>query len=336
MSAPNDRSGGGQLVEEQSKRIDSIDHYRGLAIVLMVTANFINDIEVIPRWIRHAQDIGLGVIDFIAPMFVFAIGLTFGASFRRRTEKVGAKASTGHFIKRGLILIGIGSIWGAGEIVSGVNEGGFNWGALQALGVSILLTLPTLRFSAIVRILIGLLLLAGYQILLDLFWIDATRLSPHGGFQGSLGWSATMILATAAADMMGSGSANRMKGILLSAAFLASGLGLALWFVPIAMMRVTASYVLITLGMAGLIYALTRFLVDDLGFKVKALVCWGRNPLLLYIIHGFILALFVLPPYPWWHISAPLWLVIAQVLVLLSLMNWIARTLDKRRWYISI
>ena len=63
-------------------RIEAIDQYRGIAIILMVIANYLFDVTTIPGWLKHAPDIGLTVIDLIAPFFIFAIGLTYGASYR--------------------------------------------------------------------------------------------------------------------------------------------------------------------------------------------------------------------------------------------------------------
>jgi predicted acyltransferase len=61
-------------------RLESIDYFRGLAIMLMVLANFTIGIVIVPGWLKHASDIGLTIPDLIAPFFIFAIGLTFGLS----------------------------------------------------------------------------------------------------------------------------------------------------------------------------------------------------------------------------------------------------------------
>lgn len=50
-------------------RINAIDQYRGLAILLMVLANFLTGVNGVPMWFKHAPDIGLMVVDLIAPMF---------------------------------------------------------------------------------------------------------------------------------------------------------------------------------------------------------------------------------------------------------------------------
>jgi predicted acyltransferase len=318
------------------ERSEAIDQYRGLAIVLMVVANFINDVEVVPPWVRHPTDVGLSVIDFIAPMFVFAIGLTFGASVRRRAVRDGLPRTVGHFFRRGMVLVGLGAIMGAGEIVTGVNEDGFNWGVLQALGVSIMLALPVLSWLVSCRIGVGLGLLGCYQALLDGFWLDAVRTAPHGGLQGSLGWAAMMILATGVADLfLETSPRSRRWGVGLSLGLVAAGLAIAAW-VPISKARVSASYVLITLGTAGVLFAVTRLLVEARGVRSAHLRAWGRNPLLLYLIHSVVLALFVLPPAPWWHVAAPWWLVLLQVAALLFIMDRIALWLERRRLVLTL
>jgi predicted acyltransferase len=70
-----------------TKRIPSIDQFRGFAILTMVLANYMGGVSLIPAWLKHAPDIGLTVIDLIAPFFIFAIGLTYELSFHRRIER---------------------------------------------------------------------------------------------------------------------------------------------------------------------------------------------------------------------------------------------------------
>ena len=89
-------------------RLPGIDLFRGLAIVLMVLANYLAGPAVVPAWLKHAPDVGLTVIDLVAPFFIFAIGLTFGLSARRRSQRDGWRAAAAHFALRYLALIGLG------------------------------------------------------------------------------------------------------------------------------------------------------------------------------------------------------------------------------------
>src|SRR5512141_1697418 len=103
------------------KRILSIDQFRGFAILTMVLANFMGGILIIPAWLKHAPDIGLTVIDLIAPFFIFAISLTFGLSFNRRYEKDGPFRTYSFFLTRYLAIIGMGAIISAAETAAGQN-----------------------------------------------------------------------------------------------------------------------------------------------------------------------------------------------------------------------
>lgn len=74
----------------QINRIASIDQFRGFAILTMVLVNYLGGVQLSPVWLQHAPDIGLTFPDLVAPLFIFAIGLTFGMSFHRRLEHEGA------------------------------------------------------------------------------------------------------------------------------------------------------------------------------------------------------------------------------------------------------
>jgi predicted acyltransferase len=94
----------------KTDRISSIDQFRGFAILMMVLANYTGGASIIPAWLKHAPDVGLTVIDLIAPFFIFAIGLTYGMSFRRRLIYDGAFKTYSQFFTRYLAIIGIGAV----------------------------------------------------------------------------------------------------------------------------------------------------------------------------------------------------------------------------------
>jgi len=182
-------------------RLEAIDQFRGFAIFLMVVADYLADVRRVPAWLKHAPDIGYTVIDLIPPLFMFAIGLTYGLSIRRRIARTGAWQTVENAIKRYMALVGIGFLLTLGGNLSGIYPSVYNWGLLQAIGVAGLLTLPVIRLPAWARWVIGLALLGVYQPLLDRYWLDMTLNSPHGGLPGSLGWAAMLIMATALADL---------------------------------------------------------------------------------------------------------------------------------------
>jgi predicted acyltransferase len=315
-------------------RSQAIDQFRGLAIVLMVLANYLAGIGWIPAWLKHAPDVGLTVIDLVAPLFIFAIGLTYGSSFRRRLLREGAIKTYQQFLIRWAALIGIGALFSAGEIAV-VGDVSVNWGVLQAIGVAGLVTLPFLRLPAYWRAATGLALLAIYQVLLDNFWLQSVLHSPHGGLFGSLSWAAMLLLATALADLYHDSPHSQRGYLLASTLTLAGGILLA-FLLPISKNRVSASYVLVSLGISALVFALFHFLVDRGGLRLPLLTAWGKNPLLLYILHYLFIGVFFLPGIAAWYAQATPWLVLAQIVVLLGGLSWIAVALERRNWIFSL
>lgn len=316
-------------------RLDSIDAFRGLAIAGMVLANYLAGVEWIPAWLKHAPDAGFTIADLVAPMFIFAIGLTYAASARRRQAKDGSFKMSLHFVTRFFAILGIGTLLSAGEIALGVDGQTVNWGVLQAIGVAGLVTLVFIRAGTWTRLAAGLSLLALYQLLLQRVWLDAVLASPHGGLYGAVSWSAMLILATVAADLFQRSSRGGRDLALASAAALALSLALTLWF-PISKNRVSAPYVLLSLGLSGLLFAACHLLVDRIKLKMRLLVWWGRNPLVMYVLHMLLLGLMVLPGIPGWYGQAPLWLVILQAAGLLAVLTWVAWSLDRKKRYVSL
>ena len=316
-------------------RIEAIDQYRGIAIILMVIANYLFDVTTIPGWLKHAPDIGLTVIDLIAPFFIFAIGITYGVSYRGRVERDGVGKTWGHFLRRWLSLIGIGAIISAGEVLVGKNASPISWGVLQAIGVAGVLTLLVIGVAPLWRALIGLAMLAVYQVLLDNFWLRTVLHSEHGGMEGAVAWSAMLILSTVVADIWGKSRVSEVGVAWPSAVALAAGLLLAA-VAPISKNRVSASYVLVSLGASGLLFAVVLLAVNRLHLRPSYLRWWGVNPLLLYIMHYLLLALVVLPDAPWWHVQASIPLVVAQLAVIIAILSVAAWLLSRRKRVFSL
>ncbi len=317
------------------KRLEAIDQYRGSAILLMILANYMNNVQVIPAWLKHADDIGYTVIDVIAPMFVFAMGLTYGFSFRHRLERDGAWNTYQHFITRYLALLGLGYLITLVWQLSGIQPPSVNWGLLQALGAAGLIALPLIRLPAIWRAEIGLVLLVAYQLLLDRYWLADVLVAPHNGPWGALSWGAMLILATAMADLYHDEHRMRSAYLLVVAGMVAAGLVLTL-LTPVSKDRASASYVILSLGLSGLVFYFFQLLNERWLIKLPILSDWGRNPLLLYLLHYVLLAIFALPQIPSWYVQASLWLVILQLSTLIGVLSWVGRYLNKRKLYFAL
>jgi len=317
------------------KRLEAIDQYRGFAIFLMILANYTNNVQVIPAWLKHADDIGYTVIDLIAPMFVFAMGLTYGLSFHRRLERDSAWATYQHFLTRYLALIGMGYLITLVWQLSGIQPPSVNWGLLQALGAAGLIALPFVRLTTGWRFGIGLGMLAIYQLLLDRFWLEDVLIAPHNGPWGALSWGAMLIIATAIADFYHDQRRNQWAYPLLSTGLVVMGLVLSL-LVPLSKDRASASYVLLSLGLSGLVFYGFHLLHESWHLKLPILTDWGRNPLLLYLLHYVILGIYVIPPGSFWYTQAPLWLSLVQISVMIIILGWVAKFLSQRKLFFAL
>lgn len=312
------------------QRIKAIDQFRGFAIIGMVLINFGTRVEAVPEWLKHAPDIGLNFPDLGAPVFVFAIGLTFGLSFHRRVERDGLSATIGHFLRRYLAFLGMGAIIAAGETALGFNTSGIDWGVLQAIGCAGLVTLMVIALPPGIRLGFGLGLLAVYQILLDSYWLEIVRRSPHGGLPGALSWSAILILATVFGDLYHNEN-HRKYFPFVSFLCLVAGFFLGL-FVPISKARVSAPYDLITLGVSGLVFS--EFYLTN--FQLNYFIAWGQNPILLYSLSFLLQGLFVVPDIPTWHAQAPLWFAGLQAIISVLTLSAVALYWQKKSFVFSI
>ena len=242
---------GGMEAAVPPARDPAIDRFRGLAILMMVLANFLEHVRAVPGWLKHAPDVGITVIDFIAPAFIFAIGLTFPGSVRRRLGRDGGRRAVEHAVVRALALIGLGMLYSIGEWRFGLGGGGMPWGTLQSIGAAIILALPTLFLPAPARLALAVAGLAVYQWLLDSFWLSEVVAASNAGLQGSLSWGLLLVIATVFADW----HAGNHGGWFFAAAvlMLAAGILAARW-IPVSKHRMSLSFVLIVAAASAIAF----------------------------------------------------------------------------------
>ena len=294
----------------------SIDRYRGALVLMMVIGDYIAGVNWIPDFLKHAPDIGFTIADTVAPAFVFVIGLNYETSFLRRFEK-DQSAAYKYFLMRYVALLGIGAVLTAGANLVDRPTG---WGVLESLGVAGVLTLLVIRLPIWLRFTIALLLLTSYQYFLDNYLLESVLGSGHGGFYGSLSWTAQLILATCVAAMWRKGN----RPYLLCNLGLLVITAIAVLVVPVSKNRVSLSYVLLSLTISSIVFLLIKSL-ERFGRTKSGLFCWwGRNSLALYLIHLLVLSIFGLPNISWWYAEVPLWLFGIQLTVILGFMSALA------------
>lgn len=313
-------------IATEFRRDRALDSFRGLAVLTMVIANFLADKAIVPAYLKHAPDIGLTVIDLIAPLFIVAMAVNFRDSYERKLRRDGRTAAAWETAGRYLALIGIGAILSAGQSFALPAGGMIDWGVLQSLGVAGLGLLCAVGLPPLARLAIGGALMAAYQLLMpSTFHLILSR--THGGMIGAVSWTSMILVGEAVADL----ARRRFRGFLLSAGALIGIAGILLSRVaPISKNRVSASYVLVSLGVSLFILALFRLAFAARSGKPGPMEIWGRRPLALYLAHQLALALFVLPDSSWWHEASPAWLVAVQLAILLAGLTVLAYAMDRK------
>ena len=308
-------------------RLDTIDQFRGCTIILMALTHFLSWVVWVPFWLKNTKEFGFTPPDLIAAMFIFAIGLTYRLSFNRRLQRDGLWPTQVHFLRRSLALIGLGFL---------ITPEPHNWGLFQTLGVAVFVTLLVIRLPGWVRLVAGAALQIGYQLLLDFSRGSIGFETVGSGILWSLSWSAMLILATVLADLFHEPRYGRKA--CLGGACLALTLGfLVSFWIPVSEVWGTSSYVLIGLGGSGILFVCFDWLSTRLRLCLPWLSAWGRNPLVLYVLHYYLwILVFLMPRVPVWHHQAPVWQVSLQAVIFISVLSGVALFLQRRRWIVSM
>jgi predicted acyltransferase len=172
--------------------------------------------------------------------------------------------------------------------------------------------------------------LAGYQFMLGRGWLELVLATSHAGLWGALSWGALLMIATVFADVR----QQPARWFPLAFALLALGGALAFVF-PVSKHRMSVSFDLLVSGSAAIVFAATAALVKARG-PLRALVTWGQNPLVLYVSHLVLLAVFLVPEAPWWHVDAGLALTTVQGVAFIGALHLWARLLERRQIFIAL
>ncbi|MDD3712737.1 MAG: heparan-alpha-glucosaminide N-acetyltransferase domain-containing protein [Candidatus Izemoplasmatales bacterium] len=106
------------MINSSGNRILSIDRYRGIAVFLLIVTlpmYFIDAFDFTDGFTTHVIEDAFLLVpnyafyDLIAPIFIFAAGLSFSLSFKKAVVKYGKHRAFVRSVFRGLKLIAIGS-----------------------------------------------------------------------------------------------------------------------------------------------------------------------------------------------------------------------------------
>lgn len=289
----------------------------------MVAGNYLSGIEFVPTFLKHAPSIGFTIADAVAPAFVFVIALNFRPSFERQLAS-GRSYAYRYFAVRYLTIFGIGALISAGALLVGKPS---DWGVLQALGVAGVICLALIELPTWSRAIIGIVLLIGYEIILEGSALEAVTGAIHGGPLGSLSWAAMLILASVLADLWRRG----IRNFIWATGILAAIATLSILLVPVAKTRVSLSFVLLSLALSAIVFLAFELASRRLAQRPGFFCWWGENALTLYLVHLLALAPFATSEIPWWYANAPIWLAALQLALILAVLSLLAWWMHSRR-----
>ncbi len=266
--------------KKKRKRLSSLDHFRGLALFLMILVNSLSSYSNVPNWLKHSPWNGYQFPDLVAPMFLFAMGVAYRISLNARLSRFGLKKTLFHFVKRYIILFLFGFV---GILLV---KRSFDWGILQMLGAVGLFSLPIMFLPPLYSIVTSLLLLIFYQISIDTLGLSAyVSKFDMGSPFATLSWSFILVFA---ASFVGIEVFSQKRGVDLRK-LLFSGITLTLvgvvlsFFIPFNKHLVTSSYILFSTGLATILFSIFYIVVEIYKFHIDILDVLGRNSLIIFI-----------------------------------------------------
>jgi len=308
-----------------SKRLASLDAFRGFTILGMILVNSPGDWDIAYGPLKHADWNGLTFADVIFPFFLFIVGVSIVMAYTKRLEASAPRNKIIlKIIKRTLIIFAIGLFLNAAEV-------GFTdiriMGVLQRIAIVFLVCVILFLYTGWrTQLAIGSAILVLYWLAMYLVpvpgvgvgvvepgqnlaaWID-TQLLPGRMFEGS--WDPEGILSTFPAIVscitgMFTGyliisriSQERKLIWMCFAGFLLLILGsICNWFFPLNKNIWSSSFVLFTSGLAMMALACFIWIIDVQGYKKwsRIFIIFGTNAITAYILHGILKSPFILIP----------------------------------------
>jgi len=302
-----------------NKRVVSLDIFRGITVAAMIFVNVLPLTPYTPALLAHSVWIGLTFVDLVFPFFLFIVGVSMAYSFKHRANQ--SKIHLwGHFLFRvaALFVIGLFLNWIGGGLPLRIP------GVLQLIALASLFAAPLARtkiqwiiLAAAVLLVIQsfILLFAGapgvtpgnFQIEGNIAgWVDTQVFGAQHLFQPQLHpdfdpEGIVAIITATAMVLLGlifgrtlqskGGNGDTVKLFLISGIGLISfGILISPW-IPIIKQLWTASFVLVTAGLATTIFTLLYIYIDIQDRKksfFKSAVPMGTNPLVLYVLSAVV------------------------------------------------
>ncbi len=300
----------------KSKRLLSLDVFRGITIAGMLLVNNPGTWSHIFPPLKHAQWHGCTPTDLVFPFFLFIVGVSMSLSFSKRLERGDDHSKLMvHVLRRAVILFALGLI---PSLIFKPDLSVLRIpGVLQRIALCYLTaSIIVIKFGLKGRAVSGIILLAAYWIIVKLIpvpgfgagdlsydgnicgYVDTLLLKGHiyresfdpEGLISTLPAIVTTLLGVFTGDWIRKNTdrSKVTKGLIIGGIILAaSGLFWSIWL-PINKKLWTNSYVFYTGGLAMIFLSVCYWLIDIKNYKKWAFpfVVYGTNAITAFVMSG--------------------------------------------------
>lgn len=300
----------------ESKRLLSLDIFRGITIAFMVIVNTPGSWKYVYPPLRHADWHGFTPTDLVFPAFLFIVGVSMWFSMKKYGRKLN-KDSLIKILYRTAVIFAVGLLIHlfpfVGKDLSSMRIMGVLQRIALAYCISAILCMGLKRNYLLIT---GALILLGYWLLMWLaggnnpyslegnlaLRVDRILLGEehlYGGFgipfdpEGLLSTIpavVTVIIGFLAGELVGKGSPNGVNSLKLVIYGIGAVIAGFIWSTvfPINKPLWTSSYVMLTGGLSLIILALIYLIVDVLEIKwwTPFFRVFGMNALFIYTMAG--------------------------------------------------
>jgi predicted acyltransferase len=307
-----------------SKRLISLDVFRGITIAAMILVNFPGSWEITYPQIEHAAWIGLTFADFIFPFFIFIVGISVVLSFSRQFES----GKTTHQIAK-KSLLRAAKIFAVGFALKFLPS--FDFSRIELPGVLQRIALVFLACALLflftdwkIQLAIAVGILVVYWLLLTFVpvpemgvgvlepgrnlanWLDGVII-PHSllnkkgydseGFLSTFPAIASGIGGLLAGRILKSGKEVHQNVTILTITGILLVLAGTFWGMtfPVIKKIWTSSFALITSGWAFITFAFLIWLIDlkKVTLGTKPWIVFGSNAIAIYVLADVFETIFV-------------------------------------------
>ena len=209
------------------------------------------------------------------------------------------------------------------------------WVTLQGIGFAILVAFPFVKSKWWVKLIGAMTIFVAFTVFHQIgnnkAWLDVIV---HGGTIGGFGWGAMLIFDMMIADFY----FMKRKDIAftLSAVFCALGVFLTQWLGVINLGSCSPTFILVGVGLSGVIFFLFDIVDKYITWKFEFLVWWGKNPIIMFLVEFFVIGVYT-SFMPESALAGASWaLAVIQGIIAVVLLTAIAYLLARKKKSISL